>query len=1337
MKTIGLDLVRELIDFAPTEEVKKLGFAELQLEGTAAAYNMLARNRCAYIADEVGMGKTFVALGMMALLRYFNPDARMLVIAPRENIQRKWIKELQNFVHFNWKLEDNRVKSLQGGPVREPVRCESLMHFVRECLLNADRDLFLRMHSFSVATRERECQKRLRDSLLGEAAWLDRHAMPLGNPEEFRDHFGRALNMVIPEMDLVVVDEAHNLKHGFKAGGSTRNRVLGFAFGHPEGDASGVKGYGRRAKRVLFLSATPFEEEYGAIQREFDIFGFGQARLFGPQGEDPLHIADLVDPDVLEDRKREIAQRVMIRRVSHILIGGKRHTKNMYRREWRRGGYLTHDYPMHIEEPRHRLVIALMQKKVSEVLNQERFNNQFQIGMLSSFESFLQTVGTTGRRAPSPAASAEEGEEEGESTFHLGGQTEDREESWGVDTGAVNEIADSYRKTFRESLPHPKLDATSFALSGCFDTAEKTLVFVRRVATVQELADKLNEVFDVWIRKRMEMQMPEFQKDVNDLFRQYKEEGRARRREERIEDLSDVLEEPGDTGRSGPEEDKGSAESFFAWFFRGDGPKDILSGAAFQKNRLSSTASVYSTFFEDDYVSWLLGHPEKPLDAFAAALGQDPRDLPRKLRHRAYEHFLGRGAQKDGYPRLYVSEAYQVAALDMLEKTNGDLAAKARVVLQERYGDLASSPAAPPAAFPAPDGFIGASTFFTELVRHPELRDRIWPAETGGDFRRQFRRREQRRELLSALARLGVSYVDLYCLAIRLLGSLKPRKESDIERPAEQLARDFCALLEQQMQQKSALNAFFELSSAARAFDWILSTNFPMVQGAQLGELARTYTQTLQRQVPVGRMHGRVNRRLVQQFRMPGFPLVLVTTDVLQEGEDLHTFCRRVVHYGITWTPSAIEQRTGRIDRIGSLAQRRLEGRETAAAPDELIQVYYPYLRDTVEVLQVRRVLRRLNRFFQLIHRLRGGQEDAGRKIDTNTEFLDAIEDVPPVTCELESAFPVAEGWKRGELSAPNLVEPDIASRESHFEDLWKSLVHQRAIQECTSSVPRRKIGIYRLEGLSPAALLSGSPVAAGEKFSVSLRSKAGGDATLVRCESEARPVQRLRDDDEVLDRLYNLQRDLFQAKICVRRDEGKKRDTVTVEGDLLFVSGTTQVEELQTMVARTVVAAACIRKGLDDTDWEPPVGNGAAGVHGDEAALDQFLAKVSHAHAGGKRPLKLDGCEVSVDIARGSRQQKIRLDVRGALCSFSSIVLRARDVTKSTRYWNSLAYRAWLRNGVTDIVTFAFDDKDNLVGRIEQLLATLDATEVDFYLLTLARECDRFEFALTGEDRE
>jgi hypothetical protein len=149
--------------------------------------------------------------------------------------------------------------------------------------------------------------------------------------------------------------------------------------------------------------------------------------------------------------------------------------------------------------------------------------------------------------------------------------------------------------------------------------------------------------------------------------------------------------------------------------------------------------------------------------------------------------------------------------------------------------------------------------------------------------------------------------------------------------------------------------AFQELAKFAENFDLILAVNVPTVRDEPLSQLSRTFGQLLGRQTPIGGMSGGVNQSLVRQFRMPGYPLLLVTTDVLQEGEDLHTFCANVIHYGISWTPSAMEQRTGRIDRIQSLTQRRLDNK-SEAEEDKKLQVYYPHLKETVERLQVERV---------------------------------------------------------------------------------------------------------------------------------------------------------------------------------------------------------------------------------------------------------------------------------------------------------------------------------------------------------------------------------------------
>ena len=77
MNRIDRDTAACLIDFsAGKPELEQL--AAQQLEGTVALHNRLADSRVAYLADEVGMGKTYIALGVAALMRRFNPALRVL-----------------------------------------------------------------------------------------------------------------------------------------------------------------------------------------------------------------------------------------------------------------------------------------------------------------------------------------------------------------------------------------------------------------------------------------------------------------------------------------------------------------------------------------------------------------------------------------------------------------------------------------------------------------------------------------------------------------------------------------------------------------------------------------------------------------------------------------------------------------------------------------------------------------------------------------------------------------------------------------------------------------------------------------------------------------------------------------------------------------------------------------------------------------------------------------------------------------------------------------------------------------------------------------------------------
>jgi len=77
-----------------------------------------------------------------------------------------------------------------------------------------------------------------------------------------------------------------------------------------------------------------------------------------------------------------------------------------------------------------------------------------------------------------------------------------------------------------------------------------------------------------------------------------------------------------------------------------------------------------------------------------------------------------------------------------------------------------------------------------------------------------------------------------------------------------------------------------------------------------------------------------------------------------------------------------------------------------------------------------------------------------------------------------------------------------------------------------------------------------------------------------------------------------------------------------------------------------------------------------------------------------------------------------------------------AATVTKSQSKWNELALMAWRRNADHEIVNFAFDKKDRLVGLIRHPAKYLDPEELELYITTLTYECDRFEFLISGGDR-
>lgn len=1179
---IGLETARELLDFGARIDSEKL--AEDQLIDAVAVHNLLEREGVVYLANEVGTGKTVVALGAWALFQHFDPNFRVLVIAPRENIQMKWIKELRNFVASNVRFADLRVKSLDGQPARQLIACHSLLHFMHEVVLNRDRDFFLRLSSFSLPTKggdqvDRKKAEELRKALRRHLPWLADETFDLRNKQQFKDSIACALCCALPVFDLVILDEGHNLKHGFGTDVSARNRVLALAFGRgevKEVDPRLRPHYGLRAKRLLLLSATPIEESYQQLWNQLDVFKLG----------DRFQALNCSDAD--EDRKKTEAAKFLLRRVTTVRVGDADLTKNQYRREWRRGGVSVYDEPIHVDDPRQRLAVALVQKKVSELLQNDRFGSAFQIGMLASFESFLETA--KAKKADDETTNFDDPDQTRTADSHL--------EREGLDVADVNRLAKSYRDRFHQELPHPKMDALVEALASSWQTGNKALVFVRRIASVTELKRKLDERYDQWLIDRLRNELPEpVQWRFKEIVAQYCHERLTQRaavrsmESDRADDESPVAK------------DRGGTDSFFAWYFRGDGPADVVSGANIQR-RFVQRGATYATFFEDNYVAEILGCVPGTVESnLAAVLGLEGETLRGELRQRSAK-FLSSDAKKHAQADRF--EAVQAAAVEWLAEREGPYQDRARIVWHQRFKVRT------PHAAAAPDigDWLELRTFFTEIRLRPDLRSRLWPTSkirkqnaataNEGDRENQcewfaepareqqvskFRTRELRAQMLAAAARLGHAFIDLYIMTIRRLGSLdlRSQEQTDATRADVQVERigEYLDLLEHQMRsprQERGWRAFDELADLAENLDLILDVNAHDVRTQPLSQTVRTFGTLFGTQQPVGGMSGQINRTLVRQFRLPGYPLVLISTDLLQEGEDLHTFCSWVHHYGISWTSSAMEQRIGRIDRVCSQTDRRLSnlGRELRA--EDKLQVYFPYLEDTVEVLQVRRILERMNTFLRLMHEGLTPAASESSKIQTDREFVRSQPLAPQIQERLQTAFPVPSELLQGDVTAL-AVTRDVAERiAERFLNLPSQTLPELSVAWEPPATPGILLGTANLDARS-------------QPFRLQLRSL--GSRPLIRCLS---PVGCVFQDEQT--RLQN-QQDLLDLAarypMRVSVTPGRQEDSfdLSVVDDVLLAEDTaTDPLRVAILVRRVVQHADLLEQHF---------------LPGNDARLDEF----------------------------------------------------------------------------------------------------------------------------------
>ena len=977
------DDVGAVIDFTvPGKETESM--ARMQREGVAALHNILCKGPLAYLADEVGMGKTYQALALAALTWNEKPEARILFISPRQNLQEKWVDDYQRFFASNYrraqKTGDDRVTSvLFGEPIHRPMVFDNLRSWTPTIGMPEQIAPFLRHTSFTrpVFVRSGELtgdMDRLwhhwRERFMGWALFESarpRDLSPDSASRKLNLAFAHSLNRKIAAealgdeayFDLVIVDEAQCLRNPDNQTNSVLHEAL--------------KG---QVAKWLFMSATPAHggpADIPTIVNRYPDCG------------------EILKPALADDlpRLQKALGDFMVRRQRRYLAKGRPDMvgKDEYR-DHDKSRWAVEDKDMTALST---LAMGLVQKGLVDVLAGR--NNRYRIGFLSSFESLQSSI-----RPVEAAAAGDEADSDGErpADFHRD-PTEappKPEEQDAPDAGFIDELGADFSKQFDMPLPHAKVDSVVDRIAplafGSDDEAggHKFLVFTRRVSTVDALRDRLIARHRVAVEARM-------------------------RRFWKVEKL-DWSGSGAPSEDETHEDDSEDPEAPYAEPENGD-PLVLATsrGGWLHRYRQTFRASGRNALLFED--GWL--------ERLCRAGGEDPVGAANKMPDEIWAESWTHASRGGGQHRAARLRYLAVQGIERHPEVFG-LSPEDAEPWRAAYKTCLHNHL----AMAQPDGnphrdhdLFNWPTLWTNWDARFVGNPLALPADNprsirGTSGRDELCRRQVARTILGQTFRLTDTLLDLY-FADTVGG-----------RSSQKLADAFLAFLASDDPGAAQVRNDCEhwLSHLRLVVDGCLDG-----AGRPWRDLVHkreeSWQQLYQTMPAVGVTGGSGgNRTAIRQFRTPSLPRVIVCTDTLKEGVDLHLFCDNVLHYGVAWTSGDMEQRVGRVDRYFSQIERRLAG--VGSPPDVKLHVGYPHVVASLERGQVERVIGRQREAELLMDSPLYGTGDDEREIRTDTahgrpkreagrepfgdlSFPDRCRNVPTVSVDVARVRDHYFGW--------------------------------------------------------------------------------------------------------------------------------------------------------------------------------------------------------------------------------------------------------------------------------------------------------------------------------------
>jgi hypothetical protein len=860
-----------------------------QARGSAGIYNILVDESIALLADEVGMGKTIQALSVCAALWKEKPEARILILAPREEVARNWIAEYSSFIKRHYKLGDDVVKAQLGGdPVNTMEFSHNLYSWVHNINLKWPKLMIGKTTSLSSIVSRRDVKSALAEigitynkSLQG----LNTHEINQEVCKVLRKNMGESGK---PIFDLLIIDEAHYYRNTH--GGSLRVDAARILFGEPDSKQNQL------AEKVLLLTATPNHSS----------------------SEDVKNIVSYFTGKFTNKAYTEILNKICIRRLRRLSKNGV--TKYAYRNEV--------DLPADFQnDPLGELFFGLYHYQLVQKIEHGKRTGALKERGIDKLRSYLEGTEFIPKEKVE-VEEVEEGEEGSESS-----EKRKKDKITGVDYNAGDDqdllldLSKSFKNSFGKSPNHPKYQALTnqIKLNG---ENKKALIFVRRIPSVYEINQRIvAEHNGILWNKLKELSVFKTKSKVPS-----RSEFRAL-----LKGISDIE----DTQELNPIDDNSDVSSFTipsGKIWHSEVLELFVPKKDKENEKLVSNSTPASNFRER------FEHSSTSPFALFFSPGPDYNERP-------YENLV---LYKYPAGKVVVNNYYESALVSRIENYKAWKSQATHFISRRKPVDGSGE-----------DSVKVIPTFFTlfwEIINKSEQNHLQLKAKY--DSYSIIEKEALCNFIEKGLITGSDFIVDLFITFLKLNEAQFSQKEKD----ALNTYLLFCSEVKILLHNRKLIN---QVTESIMNFGVIYRKVFELYTEEKLFNY-KWDDFTYLKVYPYSAANK--NNSILKSFNTPFYPDYLVATSVLQEGVNLQYFCDNIYHYGAAWTPGDNEQRNGRIDRMFGLIERNLEAKNG----DSTLDIFYPFLKDTVDESNLSNFFTRKNKEERLI--------DEGCGIDQNDQ---------------------------------------------------------------------------------------------------------------------------------------------------------------------------------------------------------------------------------------------------------------------------------------------------------------------------------------------------------------